>query len=71
MLTAAQAAEILRMGVERVRQLCSRGRIPGATKFADVWQIPESEVRAFAERERRPGWPRGVPRKRGGGGADA
>jgi hypothetical protein len=40
MIDAEHAGRVLDLTSKRVRVLCSQGRIPGATLFGRVWQIP-------------------------------
>ena len=56
-LNTTEAGEILGLDPSRVRVLCEQGRIPSARKIRDAWAMLESQVRAFAAQERRPGRP--------------
>lgn len=40
-ITVQEAAEKWKLTTRRVQVLCSEGRIPGATKYASIWIIPE------------------------------
>lgn len=40
-MTAAQAADKWGVSVRTVQTLCSKGKIEGAYKMANVWIIPE------------------------------
>lgn len=42
LLTPEDAAEILRVPVRTVVQLCAQGRIPGAAKVGRRWRIPRA-----------------------------
>jgi excisionase family DNA binding protein len=44
MITTKQAAKKLGVSEIRLRHLLQDGRIPGATKFGVVWQIPDKPV---------------------------
>ena len=48
MLTAAEAADILRLGVWSTVKLCRTGELP-ATKPGKTWLIAESDLMAYLE----------------------
>lgn len=41
-MTVQEAAEKWKLTTRRVQVLCSEGRIPGVTKYASIWIIPEN-----------------------------
>lgn len=46
-LTTVQAADLLKLSSERVRQLAAQGRFPGAFLVGKVWAIPAAAVEGF------------------------
>jgi len=54
LLSVAEAAQRLGLGVAMTRRHCLMGNLP-AKKIGRDWVIGEREVNAFAEKERKPG----------------
>jgi len=61
LLSTSEAAERLGVSSSRVRRLVADGRLP-AVRVGKTWVIREGDLRFVADR--RPGWPKGRPRKR-------
>lgn len=49
-LTPEEAAELLKLHPETVRQMLREGRLPGA-KFGDVWRVRRADLDAFFQPE--------------------
>lgn len=45
--TTREAAKIMGLGEGHVRNLCTKGRIPGAQKIGWAWVIPEESVTSY------------------------
>ena len=61
-MSLADASQVLGIDVSRLRRLAARGILP-ATKVGRDWITTRRDVEQFAALERRPGWPRGRPRR--------
>ena len=44
-ITIKELAEKWGLSTRRIQIMCSNGIIPGATKFGDVWAVPEDAER--------------------------
>lgn len=60
--TAKEVADLLGVTHGRVRQLIRSGEIE-AVKIGGTWLISQVALEAFKLNWRRPGWPKGKPRK--------
>ena len=49
-LTIKEVAEKWGVTRRRVQTLCSQGKIEGATRFGNVWAIPENVIRPVDNR---------------------
>ena len=54
LLSARQAAELLRVSERRVRYLAAGGRLPGAWRRGRAWRIPLPAVEGWIEHRSRP-----------------
>jgi excisionase family DNA binding protein len=62
-LTPEEIAEQTQLCTATIRRLCARREIPGATKLAGQWRIPENGyLQWIASGEPEPGVMRPVPR---------
>lgn len=63
----SQAAKEVGVSSERLRQLIAADRLPAQQLGGRYWYIRRSDLDAFIkEGPRRPGWPKGRPRKPAG-----
>jgi excisionase family DNA binding protein len=56
-LTTKELAHALGVSPSFARKLCSRGKIPGATKFGAAWHVPAGALEVRAERPQAPDFP--------------
>lgn len=57
-ITVRQAAQAWNISERRVQKYCTQGRLPGARKFGNAWQIPGSAPKPADGRTAAPGAPR-------------
>lgn len=54
--SAKEAAERIGVDDSQVRKLAAAGRLPGATKFGNLWVVPENSWPTVVERGRPARW---------------
>lgn len=59
----AEAAVVVGVSRGRIRQLVAVGTLPARRRVGNVVLLHRADVAGYAARERKPGWPKGRPRK--------
>ena len=70
-VTAKEMAEKWEVSLRTLQIMCAEGKIPGASKFGNIWAVPENAVRPADGRVksgkyrnwRKPKNPDGTPKK--------
>lgn len=62
-VTMAEAAELVGVSRGRIRQLVAARTLPERRRVGNVVLLDRADVDRYAARERKPGWPKGRPRK--------